>query len=205
MPRTRKEAYTITYAVLGFLRRWGPMSGYDLKRWFDRGMGNVWEATHSQIYNELRRLQGYGWAEMEHEEQELRPDRKVYRITEAGEKALSAWLGLPADVPHIHDELILKLLLGGFASGDDLLGILERAAAEHEARLTAMREEVASHGSAADAALWQQPIEPDNPRDPYIALAAEMGARFEESYLGWLRDAIALIRQHRTEDNKRLQ
>ena len=85
------EAYPITYGVLGLLEYWGPMSGYDLKRLFDHVLAPMWGAVHSQIYHELRRMSTLGWVEMERVEQEARPDRKVYQITQKGLEALRAW------------------------------------------------------------------------------------------------------------------
>src|SRR5690348_11712810 len=83
-PMDRPDAYPITYGVLGLLAFWGPLSGYDLKRLFDHVLSPMWGAAHSQIYHELRRMNDFGWVVMEREEQETRPDRKVYTITAAG-------------------------------------------------------------------------------------------------------------------------
>ena len=76
-----QEAYPITYGVLGLLAFWGPLSGYDMKRLFDHVLAPMWGAAQSQIYKELRRMKELGWVEMEREEQEARPDRKMYSIT----------------------------------------------------------------------------------------------------------------------------
>lgn len=196
MPRKAAEAYTITYAVLGFLARWGATSGYDLKLWFERGMGNVWEATHSQIYNELRRLERNGWATMETEEQDTRPDRKIYRITKQGRAALAEWLNRPAEAPRIHDEVALKAVLGGVAPKGALTSVLKAAQQTHQQRLIELQEEQQAHGDPHDPSLWQQPIKTDNPRDPYVGLVVELGISFEEMYLGWLNDALARLEAH---------
>jgi len=37
-----------------------PRSGYDLSRYFEVSMGNVWPAQHSQIYPELAKLAAEG-------------------------------------------------------------------------------------------------------------------------------------------------
>src|SRR5581483_791585 len=99
----RSEAYPITYSVLGLLAFWGPLSGYDLKRLFDHMLSPMWGAAHSQIYHELRRMKDLGWVEMEREEQESRPDRKVYSITQSGRDALTSWQAKPASVLQLRD------------------------------------------------------------------------------------------------------
>ena len=45
----------LRYAILGLLSA-EPMSGYDLSKWMDRGLGNIWSAHASQIYPELARM-----------------------------------------------------------------------------------------------------------------------------------------------------
>ena len=189
----RREAYTITYAILGMLARWGPMTGYDLKRWFDQGVGQIWPAAYGQIYKELNRLQELGWAQMEREEQESRPDRKVYRITPAGREALAAWLGERAEPPQWRDELLLKLIFGAFAAPGTLAETLHAAIADHEQRLRRYQEELRTHGDPTQPEIWQQPLSPENPTDPYIGLTARLGVAFEEMYLRWLHETCELL------------
>src|ERR1700686_5900909 len=99
----RPDAYPITYGVLGLLAYWGPLSGYDIKGLFDHVLSAMWAAAHSQIYNELRRMKELGWVEMEREEQEARPDRKVYSITEQGHVALRQWQAQPPGIFQFRD------------------------------------------------------------------------------------------------------
>jgi DNA-binding PadR family transcriptional regulator len=112
----RPEAYPITYGVLGLLAFWGPLSGYDLKRLFDHILAPMWGAAHSQIYNELRRMKELGWVEMQREEQETRPDRNVYHLTQAGQEALVAWQEQPPMILQLRDKLLLKVLFGGIVN-----------------------------------------------------------------------------------------
>jgi len=189
----QREAYTITYAVLGMLARWGPRSGYDVKRYFDQGLGYIWSATHSQIYKELRRLADLGWAEMEREEQESRPDRKVYRITPAGREALALWLGQPAEMLQLHDELLLKVVFGAFAPPGGLPNILRASIAAHEQRLAQFQEELRQHGDPAQPETWEGYPRAEGITDPYIGMTTRLGIAFEEMYLRWLRETLALV------------
>jgi PadR family transcriptional regulator AphA len=194
--------YTITYAILGMLARWGPMSGYDLKRWFDQGVGQIWSAAYGQIYKELNRLQTLGWAEMEREEQEARPDRKVYRVTPAGREALAAWLGQRAEPPQMRDELLLKLAFGSLAPPGALAETLRASIADHEQRLSRYQEELRTHGDPTQPETWQQPRSTDSPTDPYVGLTARLGVAFEEMYLRWLHEAAAALA---LDDTRRIQ
>ncbi|HKW51009.1 MAG TPA: PadR family transcriptional regulator, partial [Candidatus Eisenbacteria bacterium] len=50
---------SLEFILLGLLRR--PASGYDLKKFFDEGIGYFWAAELSQIYPTLKRLEKRGW------------------------------------------------------------------------------------------------------------------------------------------------
>src|SRR2546421_12166776 len=136
----QREAYPITYGILGLLAFWGPLSGYDIKRLFDHTLSAMWGAAQSQIYKELRRMKELGWVEMEREEQGARPDRKIYSITDQGLVALRKWQAQPPEVFQLRDELLLKVLFGTFASPDDLAQHFRKTITTHEMHLLAYRQ-----------------------------------------------------------------
>src|SRR5215471_3899349 len=75
---------TLRYIILGLL--WGhPMSGYDIKQAFDRALASYWNAGNSQIYTTLKSMSQAGLVQSEVIVQTTRPNRKVYRLTEAGQ------------------------------------------------------------------------------------------------------------------------
>ena len=81
-----------------------------------------------------------GWVEMEREEQEARPDRKVYSITEQGHVALRQWQAQPPGIFQLRDELLLKVLFGTFAALDDIAQHLRASIATHEMSLLAYHQ-----------------------------------------------------------------
>ena len=187
----RAEAYPITYSILGLLAFWGPMSGYDIKHMFDSMLAPIWGAAHSQIYRELRRMEQLEWVSMQREEQELRPDRKVYTITDTGKKALHEWQSQPPEVFQLRDELLLKVLFGTFASPDDLARNIRDAITYHEQRLLTYRN--TSHFLPAQGTLPQSgkrpnPYAAESEADPYFTLLSRFAIDFEKTYLQWLYD-----------------
>jgi DNA-binding PadR family transcriptional regulator len=70
-------------------------SGYELARRFDRSIGYFWAATHQQIYRTLRTMEDDGWVHVEPVEQQGRPDKKVYGVTDAGRAELARWIAEP--------------------------------------------------------------------------------------------------------------
>lgn len=103
---------TLRYIMLGLL--WiRPMSGYDIKQTFERAIVSYWNAGNSQIYTTLKNLHRAGLIDVEVIVQTSRPNRKVYRLTSAGETELSKWL--QEDVPErfTKDEFLAKLFFCG--------------------------------------------------------------------------------------------
>ena len=191
-----KKAYPITYGILGLLAFWGPLSGYDVKRLFDHTLSTMWGAAQSQIYKELRRMQEFGWVEMEREEQESRPDRKVYSITEQGRMALREWHGQPPEIFQLRDELLLKMLFGTFATHDDLLRNVRMSIDEHEMRLLAYRQNtyfLPSRGTVPQLNKRPNPYANENEEDPYFRLVARFAIEFERTYLHWLYEVLEEI------------
>jgi DNA-binding PadR family transcriptional regulator len=73
--------------ILGLLSL-GEASGYDLMKLADRSVGLIWRPVKSQLYASLPRFVELGLAEQYRVRQETRPDKVVYRLTDAGREAL---------------------------------------------------------------------------------------------------------------------
>jgi PadR family transcriptional regulator AphA len=194
-----QEAYPITYGVLGLLAFWGPLSGYDMKRLFDHTLAPMWGAAQSQIYKELRRMRELNWVEMEREEQETRPDRKLYSITEQGRTALREWQTRPPEVFQLRDELLLKVLFGSFAAPSDIAQHLRSSLANHEMRLLAYRQNEHSipvQGSYPRNNRRPNPYTSTQSEDPYFALTTRFAINFEKTYISWLYEALEIIEKN---------
>ena len=189
----QREAYPITYGILGLLAFWGPLSGYDIKRLFDHTLSAMWGAAQSQIYKELRRMKELGWVEMEREEQEARPDRKIYSITDQGHEALRKWQAQPPEVFQLRDELLLKVLFGSFATPADLAQNLRTSIAAHEMRLLAYRQNalyLPTRGSFEHKDKRPNPYAVKGEEDPYFRLVVRFASEFEKTYVRWLYEAL---------------
>jgi DNA-binding PadR family transcriptional regulator len=121
---------TLHYIILGLLGA-HPMSGYDIKRAFDRSLATYWNAGNSQIYTTLKTLAARRLVSSEIIPQEGRPNRRVYSLTNAGRTALDAWLAEPVPSRFTKDEFLTRLFFCGQTSDTTALRHLE----EHEAAL----------------------------------------------------------------------
>lgn len=98
----------LRYAVLAALLE-GEASGYELSKRFDVSVANFWSATPQQLYRELDQLEARGLVAAEVVEQERRPNKRVFTLTEAGHEALYAFTAAPARPAAMRDELVVKV------------------------------------------------------------------------------------------------
>lgn len=105
---------TLQYAILGILT-YISLNGYSLKKIFDKSINQFWHASLSQIYKELGELERSGYVTSTIQEQDERPDKRVYSITAGGGEAFLTWLNrfpTPYASPK-RDEFALRIFFGG--------------------------------------------------------------------------------------------
>jgi len=98
------------YAVLGALTI-APMSGYDLRAFFDQSVRFFWTESYGQIYPILKKLAAEGLVAPAKRGSAggTHPRRTVYVITARGRAALAEWLGEPIEQEVGRIEILLKL------------------------------------------------------------------------------------------------
>ena len=124
--------------ILGMLAV-APRSGYDIKAVSDRSTRFFWAASYGQIYPELKRLAEDGLIEPVEEDEGGRR-RTSYALTGRGREAVSEWMESQDLIHELRDEGLLKLFFAGVLGTDELLAVLERKRAGHEAELARLRE-----------------------------------------------------------------
>lgn len=129
---------SLKHALLGFLS-YGPMTGYEIKKFFDVSVAHFWNAELSQIYPSLKQMEAEGLVEMRVQVQADRPNRKVYTITEDGRRELVDWLSRPASTDQVREPLMIKLFFGSALRREDLIRVL-RHRVEELREATAMYE-----------------------------------------------------------------
>lgn len=178
---------SLEHAILGFLT-YRPMSGYDLKRYFDESVCHFWPVTQSQIYRTLSRMADEGWVNVELVEQRDRPDRKVYHVTDGGQEELRRWLTSPLDLPAARHQWLIQVFFAHSLSDDEIHAMFERRAELLRQTLTTYRTEVqsvieeryAEVGSARSRRLWQ--------------FTLDYGLAHLESELRWVEQAMQELR-----------
>lgn len=173
------------YAVLGALTI-APMSGYDLRAFFDESVRFFWTESYGQIYPILTRLAAERLVAPAPKRASAgaHPRRTVYAITPRGRAALAAWLGEPVEHQVGRIEILLKLF---FASEGDPAAALDHVAAfreYHAARLAQFDavEVRVREQYAARAEL------------PHWLLALSYGQHVSRALLDWCDEAGRTLR-----------
>jgi PadR family transcriptional regulator, regulatory protein AphA len=137
---------SLKYAILGYLSS-GMGSGYDLVQQLDGGLGWFWAASHSQIYPELRRLEGAGLIVGTATTVGERLEKRVYALTEKGAEELQAWTVKEPEYRPNRDPERLQLIFSDDSGTEAIRRHLE-AHREHfanrRAQVVEMRERILS-------------------------------------------------------------
>lgn len=97
--------------ILGLLAREGELSGWDLFKHAGRSVAFFVPIGRSQIYAALPRLEARGLITGRDVEQEQRPRKRVFSLTDGGRAQLHDWLAA-GDSPPTRDVFLLKVFFG---------------------------------------------------------------------------------------------
>ncbi len=81
----------LKHGILGLLN-YGEMTGYEIMTAFRDSLQFFWMANTSQIYRELQNLKKNGFVTDRKVEQQSKPDKNIFTITDAGKEELKSWL-----------------------------------------------------------------------------------------------------------------
>ena len=113
--KTESTRNPVDYPVLGVLAQ-GPAHGYDLYQHIRKNLGVVWTLGRSHTYALLARLEREGLVNHELVKQDSRPDKKVFRLTPAGQELFAAWVCAPVDnVRDLRLQFLAKLHFTGLS------------------------------------------------------------------------------------------
>lgn len=178
-----KPPMSLAHVILGLLQQ-QERTGYDLKtECFNDCIAHLWQADQAQIYRTLDKLEGQGWISCTVEIQHDRPNRKVYRITAAGEAELTQWLQTHQPLPILREPLLVQLHFAAQLSDQMIIRLLEQ-------ELEARREKLAE----CEAIRLPSLDDPTATREQKMQrLVLELVTRREQTYLNWLKDAIEIV------------
>ena len=168
----------------------GEASGYDLAKGFDASVANFWMATPQQLYRELDRMSAEGLIEARLVEQDRRPNKRLYSLTDAGRKALLEFTEVPPKPGAIREDLLVQIQAVDSGNIEAVRAALAELLEWATAKLARYRrgQDHLLAGRTEDAYL----AEADR-IGPYLTLLR--GIRFEEENIDWASRALAVIEQ----------
>ncbi len=109
------------YAILGILNI-APGSGYDIKKYCDTVITNIWNENYGHIYPMLKSLEEEGMiTQLPRNESER---KNSYEITEAGRRELMNWLQEETISQPVRSEFMLKFLFSSNLPKDRVIKML---------------------------------------------------------------------------------
>ncbi|MEM8503357.1 MAG: PadR family transcriptional regulator [Cyanobacteria bacterium P01_D01_bin.1] len=176
---------SLPYAILAALFN-EACSGYDLVKRFNKSVECFWSASHQQIYKALAKLEEDEHISSEKIEQENRPNKKLYTVTESGRQLLQEWIGQAEEesMP-LKSELLVKLSVGHAVPTDKLLTMLNTYYQQHRERLKDYQMVARQYA--------QEPQMSRESQFQYLALRA--GIRQQLAWVAWCEEVMGFFGQ----------
>lgn len=124
--KKRGENMSFNYAILGLLNT-NPMTGYDIKKLIQNSSFLYWSGNNNQIYKGLLHLQNMDLVTNETLHQDGAPSKKIYTITELGQKELRKWiLESPKEPPEFKKDFLIQLACSSDLETEEILEMLNQ-------------------------------------------------------------------------------
>ena len=132
----------------------GPAHGYELKQAMEQQFGAVLPPlTAGQIYTTLSRLERDGLVDDDAVAQNGRPNKRVYRLTDAGQAELRSWVQDSTPQTRLKDDFFIKLVLARAAGIADPLELIATQRGAYLQALRALDDVAAQADGDVTAAL----------------------------------------------------
>jgi PadR family transcriptional regulator, regulatory protein AphA len=183
----KEKSMPLAHAILGFLE-YSPMSGYDLKKLIDTSIGHFWSATQSHIYKALDTLETEGYVEARVIQQEGKPNRKEFHLTDAGRQEQRRWLATPLPLSPVREGWLIQIFFSHAISNEEIAAIVETRMHAVQSVLKVLRGETqaeidanaAQVGLERATRLWQ--------------ITLDYGTAYYEAELTWLEKTLEQVR-----------
>ncbi len=172
-----------SFAVLGLLSL-KPMSGYDIKLFFERIGSHVWHESFGRIYPSLQELKAEGAIRRHKITPRGKRERITYAITPKGKEKLQNWLATPPRPTWIRNEFLLKFILAKNVSRPVVVGHIQSQKTQLQDQLNRVQSYQKVLAGGAD---------PDMIGSPYSVLVSRLGELATEARLRWCQEALDLL------------
>jgi DNA-binding PadR family transcriptional regulator len=111
----------------------GEATGYDIKKMFEDGsLGSIVEVSFGSIYPALTRLSEEGLISCREESQDRRPDRKIYSITEKGQRVFATALLEPVGEDRFRSPFLFAMVFAHLMPRARVSALIDAQLAQYE-------------------------------------------------------------------------
>ncbi|MBO0652629.1 PadR family transcriptional regulator [Streptomyces triculaminicus] len=182
----------LRHAVLAALLD-GEYSGYQLAKAFDVGVANFWHALPQQLYAELTKLEREGLVTGRQVVQETRPNKRLFRTTDAGLAELERFAAAASKPSFIRDDLLVKVQAADRTGTGPVIEQLEERAAAADAKIRLFGEILRRMRGDADE---EEFLRHGERIGPYLTCLR--GLDFEQGNRDWCLRTAAVLRERQT-------
>lgn len=176
-----KKNMDTKYVILGLLTT-GCNTGYEIKQLIDRSLNHFWKISYGQLYPILKQLVEEGLANVQETNQEGKPDKKEYFLTDKGKQQLSEWLQSPITIPTEKNEVLLRIFFSRNQPKNTAIIQLENY-------LDALGERLETYQSI------EQSIDINHEDAQYWLYTLDYGKRVTRTAIEWCMDTLTKIRE----------
>lgn len=176
----------LAHAILGFLE-YVPLTGYDLKKRFNQSIGHFWSATQSHIYKALEKLEADEMVRSQIIQQEGKPNRKQYQITDVGKVELHRWLSSPLPVEAPRQAWLIQVFFASGLTNQQIVDLFEKRIESLGVYLSACHAAQETVSTTAKQVgiqrlsdLWQ--------------LTLDYGMDYYQNEIAWLEKTLPIVR-----------
>jgi DNA-binding PadR family transcriptional regulator len=170
----------------------GEASGYDLAKGFDASVANFWTATPQQLYRELEKMESIGLVTARVVEQERRPNKRLFSLTDEGRAELREYVARAPRPIAIRDELLVQVQALESGDQDSVRGAIADKLAAAETKLKRyerLRSRLLGDHTEADFLAQSDRV------GPYLTL--KRGIAFEQGNIAWCEFALRVLQDRR--------
>ncbi len=182
----------LKHGILGLLN-YGSMTGYDIVHIFKDSLSYFWNAQTSQVYRELQTIKKNGWAADETVEQDGKPDKKVFTITDSGRAELKRWLTEDNVEFGIRSPLMMKVFFRGECSLDENIDFFEKL--QNDSYAFDYKMSLSPPDTKKYAEIIKDPM-----KALYWKMTIEYGMMYSKMYRQWVENCIRQLEELKYED-----
>jgi Predicted transcriptional regulators len=178
----------LKHGILGLLN-YSDMNGYEILETFRHSLNHFWNAQKSQVYRELISLESAGFIKGVWVEQEGKPDKKMYSITDDGRAELLDWLSQELkETTRI--PLLMKTFFLGERTVDENISFFNKLKESYRARYERFA------GADASAEDYSDELK-DAYRSMFWGFTISYGRRKAKMTMEWCDECINALKEIR--------